>query len=245
MILPAAALAVWLATMAPSDLPPRDFVHLAGIVPDILQDMRYFTAHNFTGAPVEAYLAPACILTRQAADALAHVAAAVEPAGYRLMVWECYRPARAVASFVQWALGPDETMKAEFYPRVPKSELFQRGYIASRSRHSAGSTVDVTLVPKDLTAPPVFAEGAPLVDCIAPYGTRFVDGGIDMGTGYDCFDARAHGDAAGISDTAKTNRKLLTDAMSAAGFEPYAEEWWHFSLKDDPHKGEVFDFPVE
>lgn len=223
---------------------PTGFVHLKDVAPDIVQDMRYATAHNFTGAIVPGYEAGACILTRQAADALAAVQATVRAKGFTLIVWDCYRPAQAVASFVAWAKGPDESAKAEFYPRVPKSELFDRGYIASRSRHSSGSTVDLGLAPRGTEAAPQWQAGATLVDCTAPFGTRFTDGALDFGTGYDCFDGLAHGDAA-VSATAAANRATLRDAMVAAGFEPYAEEWWHFTLKDEPFKGEAFDFPVK
>ncbi|BCW87449.1 D-alanyl-D-alanine dipeptidase [Alphaproteobacteria bacterium SO-S41] len=223
---------------------PPGFVHLYDTVPDIIADMRYAGAHNFTGQPVPGYEAPVCIVTDKTADALRRANAALEPHGYKLMVFDCYRPARAVAAFVAWAEGPDETAKAEFYPRVPKSELFQRGYIAAHSRHSAGSTVDLTLVHSDQLAGLAFEPGAPYIDCTAPYGTRFNDGALDMGTGYDCFDDRAHGDSAAVSAEAQANRKLLRDTMIAAGFRPYAEEWWHFTLADEPFPDEVFDFTV-
>lgn len=236
--------ALFLAQSSPPAAMPEGFVHLAEIAPQIVQDMRYAGPHNFTGAPVEGYEAPVCILTRPAADALAKVQAAVEAQGFGLMVWDCYRPATAVAAFVRWSGTDDEAMKVEFYPRVPKDELFQRGYIATRSRHSAGSTVDVTLVPKGTTTAPVWAAGSLLVDCAAPFGLRFADGGVDMGTGYDCFDEKAHLDAARLNETAIANRKILHDAMLAAGFAPYAEEWWHFTLKDEPFAGEIFGFPV-
>jgi len=228
---------------APDALPPG-FVRLRETVPGIVADMRYAGAHNFTGAPVPGYEAPVCIVTAQTADALRAVNARLAPQGLKLMVFDCYRPARAVAAFVAWAEGTDERAKAEFYPRVPRSELFQRGYIAARSRHSAGSTVDVTLVPLDLAAPRTLPAGAPPVDCAAPHGTRFDDGGLDMGTGYDCFDVRAHGDNREVGDAAIANRRTLSEAMGAAGFAPYSEEWWHFSLRDEPFPGQVFDFPV-
>lgn len=222
---------------------PDGFVHLRDVDAGIVQDMRYATPHNFTGAVVPGYEAGACILTLQAADALAKVQAAVKAQGFTLIVWECYRPATAVQSFVDWAKGPDESMRAEFYPRVPKSELFERGYIASRSRHSSGSTVDLGLAPLGMTAAPQWTAGTPLVDCTAPYGQRFTDGAVDLGTGYDCFDEMAHANAK-VGPEATANRAVLAQAMAAAGFQPYAEEWWHFTLKDEPFKGEAFDFPV-
>ncbi|MCC6918470.1 MAG: M15 family metallopeptidase [Alphaproteobacteria bacterium] len=222
--------------------PPAGFVHLADVAPDIVQDMRYATAHNFTGAVVPGYEAGTCILSEPAAKALAAAQAAVRAQGYTLIVWECYRPVTAVQAFVAWAKGPDESAKAEFYPRVPKDELFERGYIASRSRHSLGSTVDVGLAPLGLRAAPPFAAGSQQVDCTAPYGERFLDGTVDLGTGYDCFDDKAHTDA-DVSPAAATNRAILGAAMIAAGFAPYREEWWHFSLKDEPFDT-PFDFPV-
>ena len=221
---------------------PAGFVHLADVAPDIVQDMRYATTHNFTGTVVPGYQAATCILTRQAATALAAVQASVRVQGYTLIIWECYRPVTAVQAFVAWAKGPDERAKAEFYPRVPKGELFDRGYIASRSRHSLGSTVDVGLAPLGLSAAPPFEAGSVQVDCTAPYGERFVDGTVDLGTGYDCFDEKAHADAA-VAPAAAANRTILRTAMIAAGFEPYREEWWHFSLKDEP-LDTPFDFPV-
>lgn len=238
----ALAAATSLSAAPPESMPPG-FVHLREVVREIVEDMRYAGPHNFTGAPVEGYDAPVCILTREAATALKQVAAEMSAKGYVLMVWDCYRPARAVAAFVRWASGSDDSMQSEFYPRVPRGELFDRGYIASRSRHSAGSTLDLTLVPAGTQAAPSWQEGTPLVDCAAPFGTRFADGGIDMGTGHDCFDVKSHLDG-DVGAAALANRKILYDAMMAAGFEGYQEEWWHFSLKDEPHKGEVFDFPV-
>jgi D-alanyl-D-alanine dipeptidase len=223
---------------------PEGFVYLADVDASIVQDMRYATAHNFTGAVVPGYEAGRCILTRQAAEALARAQAAVKAQGFTLIVWECYRPVQAVKSFVAWAQGPDESAKAEFYPRVPKSELFERGYIASRSRHSSGSTVDLGLAPAGLTAAPPWQAGMAQEDCTAPYGERFMDGTVDLGTGYDCFDGRSHVDATDIGTAAKVNRVLLGVAMATAGFQPYAEEWWHFTLKDELFRDQGFDFPV-
>lgn len=244
----AAAFALALAgAAAPSEPPsglPDAFVRLSEVAPTIVQDMRYAGAHNFTGRPVPGYDAPTCILTRQAAEALAGVHAEMEARDLTLIVWDCYRPARSVAAFVAWAEGPDETAKAEFFPRVPKSELFARGYIAARSGHSAGSTVDLGIAPRDLATAPAWSAEMGYVECIAPAGERFPDGALDFGTGYDCFDALAHGDAVGLSDTARANRAALREAMIVAGFAPYAEEWWHFTLADQPFPGAAFDFPV-
>lgn len=224
--------------------PPDGFAYLSDVAPGIVQDMRYAGPHNFTGRPVAGYDGPTCILTQAAAAALAKAQAIVERQGFTLMVWDCYRPATAVAAFVTWARSDDVSMQAEFYPRVPKAELFARGYIAARSRHSAGSTVDVTLAPMGMTTPPAWSPHTALVDCAAPLGVRFADGGADMGTGYDCFDPAAHLGVDGLSAEAVGNRAILHEAMGAAGFGPYAEEWWHFTLTDEPFKGQIFDFPV-
>ncbi len=223
---------------------PDGFVHLRDVAPTIVQDMRYAGAHNFTGAPVDGYEAATCILTRQAAEALSKAQSRVEAEGFTLIVWDCYRPARAVAAFMTWVADSDETTRPEFYPRVPKADLVARGYIAARSAHSAGSTLDLGLAPKGTTVAPQWSAAQGYADCTAPKGTRFEDGGVDMGTGFDCFDERAHGDAAGLPGEAIRNRAILRTAMTAEGFKPYAGEWWHFTLTAQPFAGQTFDFPV-
>lgn len=238
-----AALGLMALSPPPDRTLPDGFVYLKDVAPGIVQDMRYATPHNFTGAVVPGYEAGTCILSQPAAAALAKAQAIVEEHGYTLIVWDCYRPAQAVAAFMAWASGPDESARTEFFPKVPKNALIEQGYIAERSRHSAGSTVDVGLAPSDLAAAPAWVPGTPQVDCTAPFGERWADGTVDMGTGYDCFDPMAHGDAA-VGPDAAQNRASLRDAMMQAGFAPYAAEWWHFSLQDEPFKGQVFDFPV-
>lgn len=229
------------APVAASEL-PEGFVYLADIAPDIRQDMRYAGAHNFVGRPIEGYEAPQCILTRQAAEALRDAATEIAAEGLVIRVYDCYRPARAVADFADWARDIDALdMQAEFYPRIDKSRLFELGYIAERSGHSRGSTVDLTLEPVETSAAP-WAPGDALVDCVLP--ERFADNVLDFGTGYDCFDDHAHHGAEGISGEAEANRERLRDLLDRHGFAPYQEEWWHYTLRGEPFPETYFDFVV-
>lgn len=229
---------------------PADFVALRDVDASILQDMRYATAHNFTGSPVDGYLAPECILTRPAAEALARAQQDFLEQGYTLKVYDCYRPQRAVDEFVAWAADlADQRMKPEFYPRVDKSVLFADGYIAERSGHSRGSTLDVTLVALPAAATPPYVEGQPLVDCAAPQVIRFPDNSVDMGTGFDCFDTLAHTLDPRITGDQAKNRLLLGEGLERQGFVNYDKEWWHFTYQPagvgEPYPQSYFDFPVE
>ena len=201
--------------------PPAGFVRLGEAVPGIVLDVRYHGADNFVGAPVDGYEAPTAILTEPAAVALRRVQAALRARGYGLKVFDAYRPQSAVDHFVRWAADlSDRRTKAEYYPDVPKSELFARGYIAEASGHSRGSTVDLTVVRQ--------SDGAEL----------------DMGTPFDFFGPESGADHAGLTDEQRAARRLLADVMQAHGFEPYPAEWWHFTLADEPHPETYFDFPV-
>ncbi len=167
---------------------PDGFVYLSDIDPSIIQDIRYYGAHNFVGRRIDGYNAPECILTKQAAVALSKVQAALGEDNLSLIVWDCYRPARAVADFLRWSKNPSEKgMKTEFFPNTKKASLFALGYIAARSAHSRGSAVDLGLAPKD-TSPAPFDPAAPLAPCTAQKNERFQDGALDMGTGYDCLE---------------------------------------------------------
>lgn len=220
-------------------------VDLAAVDSTILRDIRYGQAHNFVGRPVRGYLEPLCLLTRRAATALRDAQRALRPRGYTLKVYDCYRPARAVADFARWAGdAADQRMKAEFYPRVDKSTLFEDGYLAHRSGHSRGSTVDLTVVRLPSAPQPAYRPGQPLVACYAPVGERFADNSIDMGTGYDCFDTLAHTLDPRVTGVQCANRLLLRNAMTAAGFTDYRGEWWHYTLNDEPYPSTYFDFPV-
>ncbi|MBW1602129.1 M15 family metallopeptidase [Streptomyces sp. JJ66] len=224
---------------------PERFVALAEVAPGVLEDIRYAGAHNFVGEPVDGYQEGVCLLTRDAARALARVQRAATARGYTLKVYDCYRPQRAVDRFVAWARDAHDTrMKAEFYPRVAKDRLFAEGYIAERSGHSRGSTVDVTLVRLPVVPARPYLPGEPLVPCYAPRGLRFPDASVDMGTGYDCFDRLAHTLSPHVTPRQRASRLLLRELMADGGFVNLPEEWWHFTYRDEPYPGRVFDFPV-
>jgi D-alanyl-D-alanine dipeptidase len=221
------------------------FVALRSIDPTIVQEIRYTTRHNFVGVPIDGYLEPTCLLTKQAAQALRTVQRQVRPLGLTLKVYDCYRPQRAVDHFVRWAEDlTDTAMKAEFYPQVDKTRLFLDGYIAARSGHSRGSTLDVTLVRLPPAPQRPYVPGEALKPCYAPVGVRFPDNTVDMGTGYDCFDTLSHTADPRITGVARQNRDLLVNAMNAAGFTNLAEEWWHFTLRGEPFPDTYFTFPV-
>lgn len=197
------------------------FVDAARIVPGLRVEMRYAGAHNFVGRRVDGYEAPVCLLTHEAAEALAGVQAELAASGLGLKVFDCYRPQRAVADFARWAADlSDQSTKAEFYPNVDKTRLFELGYIAERSGHSRGSTLDLTLVN--------LATGAE----------------IDMGSPFDLFDTRSWPSDETVSATARANRAMLADVMRRHGFRPLREEWWHFTLEGEPHPDTYFDFVV-
>jgi D-alanyl-D-alanine dipeptidase len=223
----ATIIAVMLALTSPvfaqprNDQRPDTFVDVASIAPGLLVEMRYATAHNFVGAPIEGYDKPICYVTRPAASALAQVVKDLEPRGLTLKAFDCYRPQRAVAHFVRWARNlRDEKMKAEFYPQVEKSTLFRDGYIAARSGHSRGSTIDLTVASR--------ADGK----------------GLDMGTPFDFFSPHSWPSDRHVGAEAQQNRALLAQAMARRGFRPYDKEWWHFTLRHEPYPETYFDFPV-
>jgi zinc D-Ala-D-Ala dipeptidase len=232
------------ATVAGQGTLPDDFVYLRQIEPRIVQDIRYAGSHNFVGRPIDGYGAAECLLTRKAAERLAGIAARLVEAGLTLIVWDCYRPARAVADFREWSTdSADQAAKAEFYPHSDKAKFFEEGYLANRSRHSSGSTVDLGIMPLASAGRPFAPVGA-LVSCLAPFGERYDDHALDFGTGYDCLDPAASFDHAAVSPEARTNRATLRQLMTEAGFKPYDKEWWHFELRDAPHQGTYFDVPI-
>lgn len=216
----AALAATACATVARAD-DRSGFVDAASVVPGLVVDMRYFGAENFIGRPVAGYEAPVCLLTKEAGAALGRVQAKLKPFGLGLKVFDCYRPQRAVADFVVWAKDlSDQKRKAVQYPNVDKSRLFELGYIAEKSGHSRGSTVDLTLV--DL------ASGAE----------------VDMGSGYDLFDTKSWPSDQTVGAQARANRLALQAAMTGEGFRPLKEEWWHFTLNGEPYPETYFDFVV-
>jgi D-alanyl-D-alanine dipeptidase len=204
----------------------QGFVDAAGVVEDLVVDMRYFGAHNFVGRRIDGYEAPRCLLAKPAAVALAQVQRDLAPRKLGLKVFDCYRPARAVAHFMRWARDTaDVTQKAEFYPDIDKHDLFRLGYIAERSGHSRGATVDLTLIRRGE------GEGG---------GTD-----IDMGSPFDLFSPKSWPSDASVGAEARANRALLASAMRRCGFLPYDKEWWHFTLAKEPYPRTYFDFVVK
>jgi D-alanyl-D-alanine dipeptidase len=242
LLLPAPALA---GSALPKASLPKGFVYLRDIDPTIVQDIRYAGSHNFVGRPIRGYLAAECILSERAAKALETVQRILAEKRLSLIVWDCYRPKRAVDDFLQWSQDPARAeMKTEFYPRTDKKKLFALGYLATRSAHSRGSTVDLGIVPTAFSLAPPPKPPQPLKACTSPKGERFEDGTIDFGTGYDCLDVLGNVSNAAVGGTALHNRQTLKSYMQGAGFRPYAREWWHFALISAPFNREGFDFEV-
>ncbi|WP_267090423.1 M15 family metallopeptidase [Streptomyces sp. NBC_00249] len=197
------------------------FVALRDLDPSIGEDVRYAGPRNFTGSRVDGYEEPVCLLARPAAEALRRAQRELLRSGYSLKVYDCYRPQRAVDRFVRWAGEPDDpAVKAEYYPDVDKARLIPEGYIAARSSHSRGSTVDVTLVRL-----PVRRE-------------------VDMGTPFDFFGPLSHTDDPRVSGAARENRRLLVRVLGGQGFVNLPEEWWHFTLRPEAFPDTAFDVPV-
>ncbi|MCB2227561.1 MAG: M15 family metallopeptidase [Desulfarculaceae bacterium] len=236
---------LFIAAPALAAAPPQGLVDAASVVPGLVLDMRYAGPHNFVGRPVNGYQAPRCLLTPQAAQALAAVQAELKPLGLGIKVYDCYRPQRAVDHFVAWAKDlEDRLTQAEFYPTVPKDQLFKQGYIAQKSSHSRGSTVDLTVVPLPTPTQAAYRPGQKLSPCFAPAAQRFGDNGLDMGTGFDCFHALSHTANPAIDPQQRANRLLLKSLMERHGFVNFDLEWWHYTLKDEPFPQTYFDFPV-
>ena len=239
------ALLALAAPAAAQERAPERFVSLHDQVPSIVIEMRYITDHNFIGRPIRGYRDPLCIVTRETAEALDRVQSAVRARGYTLKVYDCYRPQRAVDDFVAWGKRlDDQRMKAEFYPRVRKRDVFKDGYIATKSGHSRGSTIDLTLVRRPAAKQERYHRGDRLRDCAAPRSKRFRDNSIDMGTGYDCFDPLSHPFNGRITGKQRANRLKLRRAMVAQGFKGLETEWWHFTLRGERYEDRYFDFPV-
>lgn len=200
----------------------KGFVYLDEILPDALYDIRYYSDENFIGKRIDGYNAPFAIMTLRSARALKKVSDEVDKQGYRLKIIDAYRPQKAVNHFLAWSKQPGDTeMKEIFYPDIDKKNLFKLGYLSSKSGHSRGSTVDLTLVYKRT-------------------GEE-----VDMGSRVDFLGAiSAHG-AKHLTKEQRTHRYILKTAMVKHGFKPYSKEWWHYTYKDEPHKNTYFDFDVE
>ena len=200
---------------------PSGFVLLADYVPHIVQEIRYYSTYNFIGERIDGYEEPCALLTIEAARALKSVSNELIVQGYRLKVFDAYRPVCAVKHFILWGIeDQDVRMKPYFYPELEKQELFSRGYIARQSSHSRGSAVDLTLL--DMRT-----------------GKE-----LDMGSPFDLFSERSHPDHRGVTEEQYANRMFLQRMMVRGGFQPLGCEWWHFSLKDEPYPDTYFAFPV-
>ena len=200
---------------------PSGFVLLSDYVPSVIQEIRYYSTYNFIGDRIDGYEEPCALLTKEAARALKSVSGEMAAQGYRLKVFDAYRPACAVKHFVLWGIEDlDLRMKPFFYPDLDKTDLFTQGYIAKRSSHSRGSTVDLTLF--DMCT-----------------GKE-----LDMGSPFDFFGDISHPDYRGITDEQYGNRMILQGAMIRNGFDPIDCEWWHFTLRDEPYPDTYFEFPV-
>ena len=199
----------------------RHFVEVKKVIPDLIEEIRYQTDHNFVGKPIEGYVDPVALLTKEAADALKEVADELRAKGYRLKIYDAYRPDDAVQHFRRWVGDmEDQKMKEEFYPDTDKRILFKEGYISSRSKHCHGSTVDITLCDKE--------------------GEE-----IDMGGHFDYFSTTSHSDhTETLTSKQLANRQLLRETMEKHGFVIAKSEWWHFALQEEPYPDISFNFPV-
>ena len=194
---------------------PTGFVDITTLLPKVILDVRYATENNFVGTRIDGYESPRCYLTRQAATALSKAYKELQIQGHRLRIYDCYRPQRAVNHFIRWAKDlSDQKMKKVYYPNEVKETLFDKGYIASRSGHSRGSTLDLTIE------------------------------GLDMGTAWDYFGDASHTAYPQITPKQQANRRLLLDLMAKHGFKNYSKEWWHFTLKNEPFPKTYFDFAI-
>jgi zinc D-Ala-D-Ala dipeptidase len=228
---------------AQSGLPPG-FVYLRDIDPTIAQDIRYAGSDNFVGRPLPGYEVAECILSHEVAVALKRVQAELAAAGLSLKVYDCYRPTRAVRAMAAWAHdGRSGNTTRRFFPQLQKSALFALGYIASRSQHSTGLAVDLTLIAAASAQTAPFDPSASYGPCTGAAAERSPDNSLDMGTGYDCFDLKSHTASAGISAEQRQWRRKLLAAMAAQGFHNYHREWWHFSI-GRLGSGSQHDFPI-
>ena len=207
---------------SPKDCGREHFVLISEAVPDVILEIRYFGTYNFVGTRIDGYEAPTALLTKEAADSLRAVSDEVMQMGYRLKIYDAYRPQCAVDHFVRWAADvSDTTMRRYFYPDVDKSLLFAQEYIMEKSGHTRGSTVDLTLFDMN------------------------TEKEVDMGGTFDLFGVESHPDFRGITEEQFANRMILRDAMLRHGFKPLDSEWWHFTLVKEPFPDTYFNFPVK
>jgi D-alanyl-D-alanine dipeptidase len=201
---------------------PKGFVYVTDYIPDVQLELRYFGSNNFVGTPIDGYEAEQCILSLPATKALKNVQESLKKQQLGIKIFDAYRPQRAVDHFRRWARNLNDTlMKSQFYPNVAKKDLFRLEYIATKSRHSSGSTVDITLI--DLKT----------------------NQELDMGSSYDFFGEISWVSYQNLTEKQLENRKLLQKVMLENGFRNYPKEWWHFTLRGEPYYNEYFDFPVK
>ena len=236
-------LAVAAASPAAAQPLPGGFVLLRDVDPTIIQDIRYAGSNNFVGRPLRGYKAAECVVKRGVGLALQRVQQELAPQKLSLKMLDCYRPARAVADMVAWSRDGRETPAQKRYnPAFSKKDLFRLGYIATHSGHSTGAALDLTLVDLQADNSGAFDPGKAYADCTASASDRAPEASVDMGTGYDCCDVKAHTAARSITPAQRRWRNLLVAAMAQQGFVNYSKEWWHFSL---PGAGRpAYDFPI-
>jgi zinc D-Ala-D-Ala dipeptidase len=222
---------------------PAGFVYLREVAPTIAQDIRYASPNNFTAAALPGYGAAECVLRREAAEALSRVQADLAAQKLGLKVYDCYRPERAVRAMWHWAHDGGRDGDKHFFPNTNKQELFSLGYIAARSRHSAGIAVDLTLIPQPASRP-VMDRPSPGGDCTASAAQRPFDTSLDMGTGFDCLNAKSYTRSNAVSPDQRRARETLRAAMSAHGFRNYFREWWHYEFTG-PGEPRGYDFVIE
>lgn len=228
-------------TMASISHPPKDFVYLHDIAPDIIESPRYTTSDNFLGRPVPGYTSQHIVCTKKLALALKKINTELKAKGYRIVVYDAYRPQTAVNAFIAWSHDPhDQTAKPLYYPYLDKARIFPLGYLRKHSGHSRGSTVDLTLIPLDSALKPIQIQKRRLRD---GENIAFLnDNTVDMGSSFDLFHDVSHHGTHLITPEQTHMRLLLKNTMEAHGFKPVSEEWWHYTLQDEPYPDTYFDF---
>ena len=197
-----------------------NFAPVYTMIDDAAYDIRYYSSNNFTGNKINGYKAPVAYMTKEGLNALSIAAKDLRKQGYRLLIWDTYRPQKAVDNFVEWINNPNDEGDRSFYPELKKSDLLKGQYIMAKSGHTRGSTVDLTLIKKDGSF-------------------------VDMGGTFDLFSEISHPDYKKLTKAQKKNRKILHDAMVKAGFKGIDSEWWHFTLENEPYPDTYFDFDIE
>ena len=225
--------------------PQNHLVSLSEIDKTIVIEMRYFGTYNFIGHQVKGYEKDACLLVKEAALALSKIQLALLKKSLSLKVYDCYRPQMAVTEFMTWAKNhQDDKMKNEFYPNEKKNKLIKKGYIAARSGHSRGDSIDLTVIKLPVEEQPTF-DVSQQKDCTASAKDRYQDNSLDMGTGYDCFDILSHTMNKKITGLPHKNRLLLKNVMEQFGFRNYKKEWWHFTYVKPYGKKQFYNFPIK